>query len=553
MAMANVGCVLRLRISFDAPPPGMPSSTKYMILIEPQICRTVADVERVIKRKFGYSKKATLSLQLGGYTLPSTEKVEILQNDDSLSIQLYHINTSHAHTPKKKSKKRKMRSQSPQPSKKSKTSERETEIKPEMVKKRSKKHSKDVKKKKHEIKTENANVKIPAKAHSTRNSKSAKQLSMHPSKPTSTPTQTITRKNDKHASGKKKIKIKTKKSRTQTIVTDKGNKVTKFASTCSESSSDSDDATIATTTLNGTKKLTKVLLGKKNSSTSKCKSSSSSSSDEELALSAVKSKLAQCTGSNSKSKLISSLGGAKKNSSTSETSSSSSSSSEEKPTLSTIKAKLPQCTVKPELLKKTNYSTYLKDTSDPISGHDMMEKAVENKDTFLQSSQEETTEIKTWLTTAMNKLAQKHADEKDDGPKIIKITGHLPTECDIEKPAITLPKREYGKLKALTWPPAVNDIIAYKILEMTEHYTPEISDFKEATVLEVYSAENSATGANAIKVWLLLPAQNATKMHNGRFEMDLGDSSDEDLNDDNDNVCLLDWASLIDPRIVEVN
>eukprot|EP00727_Mastigamoeba_balamuthi_P008609 m51a1_g4370 hypothetical protein (603) ;mRNA; f:309337-311478 len=54
--------------------------------------------------------------------------------------------------------------------------------------------------------------------------------------------------------------------------------------------------------------------------------------------------------------------------------------------------------------------------------------------------------------------------------------------------ALTFP-REYEKLPALTQMPWVGDIIAYKTLELSSNFTPEMSDWKEAKVIAVDANE----------------------------------------------------------------
>lgn len=47
----------------------------------------------------------------------------------------------------------------------------------------------------------------------------------------------------------------------------------------------------------------------------------------------------------------------------------------------------------------------------------------------------------------------------------------------------SLPKTDYSSMPLLAAPPQVGQKIAFKLLELTENYTPEVSDYKEAKIL----------------------------------------------------------------------
>ncbi|KAF4115973.1 hypothetical protein G5714_003462 [Onychostoma macrolepis] len=53
----------------------------------------------------------------------------------------------------------------------------------------------------------------------------------------------------------------------------------------------------------------------------------------------------------------------------------------------------------------------------------------------------------------------------------------------LQNPPETAPKRDYAALPLLAAPPAVGQKIAFKLLELTENYTPEVSDYKEGKII----------------------------------------------------------------------
>ncbi|XP_076852879.1 coilin isoform X1 [Brachyhypopomus gauderio] len=74
-----------------------------------------------------------------------------------------------------------------------------------------------------------------------------------------------------------------------------------------------------------------------------------------------------------------------------------------------------------------------------------------------------------------------------------------------------VPKQDYSLLPLLAAPPAVGQKIAFKLLELTESYTPEVSGYKEGKILGF----NHAT--NMIELQLLTRAQ--ARSEPGKFDL----------------------------------
>ncbi|KAJ6656491.1 hypothetical protein lerEdw1_003779 [Lerista edwardsae] len=93
MAAAGSSCEapVRLRLFFDYPPPGSPSCGLCWLLLEPSQVRLVTDLISVIRDKFGFSRRAKLSLFLDGALLPPTESARLVRDNDSLRVRLEEV------------------------------------------------------------------------------------------------------------------------------------------------------------------------------------------------------------------------------------------------------------------------------------------------------------------------------------------------------------------------------------------------------------------------------------------------------------------------------
>ncbi|XP_029869657.1 coilin isoform X1 [Aquila chrysaetos chrysaetos] len=90
MAAAGGGPV-RLRLLFDYPPPGSPGCALCWLLLEPSQVRLVTDLVSLIRHRFGFSRRARLSLFLEGALLPPTESARLVRDNDSLRVKLEEV------------------------------------------------------------------------------------------------------------------------------------------------------------------------------------------------------------------------------------------------------------------------------------------------------------------------------------------------------------------------------------------------------------------------------------------------------------------------------
>uniref|UniRef100_A0A8D0KN57 Coilin n=1 Tax=Salvator merianae TaxID=96440 RepID=A0A8D0KN57_SALMN len=93
MAAAMSGCEppVRIRLFFDYPPPGTPACGLCWLLLEPSQVRLVTDLISLIREKFGFSRRAKLSLFLDGALLPPTESARLVRDNDSLRVKLEEV------------------------------------------------------------------------------------------------------------------------------------------------------------------------------------------------------------------------------------------------------------------------------------------------------------------------------------------------------------------------------------------------------------------------------------------------------------------------------
>nr|XP_033945902.1 coilin [Pseudochaenichthys georgianus] len=92
---------IRVRLHFDYPPPAVAGCRMCWLLADLNTCRVVADLESLIREKFGFSRSSVLQLFLQDCYLPHTESVCVVRDDDSLRVKvdsLAHLN-GHSSSP----------------------------------------------------------------------------------------------------------------------------------------------------------------------------------------------------------------------------------------------------------------------------------------------------------------------------------------------------------------------------------------------------------------------------------------------------------------------
>ncbi|CAL8317615.1 unnamed protein product [Arctogadus glacialis] len=78
---------VRVRLHFDYPPPGE-ERRRLWLLVDLDQCRVVADLEHVIRERFSLSSRSVLNLFIDGCYLPPTESIRVVRDNDLVSVQV---------------------------------------------------------------------------------------------------------------------------------------------------------------------------------------------------------------------------------------------------------------------------------------------------------------------------------------------------------------------------------------------------------------------------------------------------------------------------------
>ncbi|KAJ8254417.1 hypothetical protein COCON_G00210290 [Conger conger] len=87
MAASSLNTI-RVRLYFDYPPPGVSDCRMCWVLVDLNKCRVVADLASVIKEKFDFSRRTILNLFMDDCFLPPTESVYVVRDNDSIRVKV---------------------------------------------------------------------------------------------------------------------------------------------------------------------------------------------------------------------------------------------------------------------------------------------------------------------------------------------------------------------------------------------------------------------------------------------------------------------------------
>ncbi|KAL6103601.1 coil [Pungitius sinensis] len=89
---------IRLRLLFDYPPPAVVDCRMCWLLVDLSTCRVVADLESVIREKFDFGRGSILSLFVEGCYLPHTESVYVVRDNDSVRVKVDSLAQVNGHS-----------------------------------------------------------------------------------------------------------------------------------------------------------------------------------------------------------------------------------------------------------------------------------------------------------------------------------------------------------------------------------------------------------------------------------------------------------------------
>ncbi|KAG7221980.1 hypothetical protein INR49_028263 [Caranx melampygus] len=85
---ANSNSFIRVRLYFDYPPPAVCDCRMCWLLVDLNKCRVVADLESIIKEKFEFSHRSILNLFIDDCYLPHTECIFVVRDNDSVRVKV---------------------------------------------------------------------------------------------------------------------------------------------------------------------------------------------------------------------------------------------------------------------------------------------------------------------------------------------------------------------------------------------------------------------------------------------------------------------------------
>ncbi|XP_032442898.1 coilin [Xiphophorus hellerii] len=85
---AHCNKFIRLRLFFDYPPPAVVGCRMCWLLVDLNTCRVVADLESVIREKFEFSRSSILSLFIEDCYLPHTESIYVVRDNDNVRVKV---------------------------------------------------------------------------------------------------------------------------------------------------------------------------------------------------------------------------------------------------------------------------------------------------------------------------------------------------------------------------------------------------------------------------------------------------------------------------------
>ncbi|XP_010210818.1 PREDICTED: coilin [Tinamus guttatus] len=110
---------------------------------------------------------------------------------------------------------------------------------------------------------------------------------------------------------------------------------------------------------------------------------------------------------------------------------------------------------------------------------------------------------------------------------------------------VEVPKRNYSALPLLAAPPQVGERIAFKRLELTENYSPEVSDYKEGKII--------SWNADKKQIELEILSSPAVAKEPGKFDLVYQSADGAELIEyavPQDTKITESWDALIEPRLI---
>ncbi|KAJ1129718.1 hypothetical protein NDU88_008084 [Pleurodeles waltl] len=571
------GGSLRLRLFFDYPPPSTPESCQCWLLLDLSRCRLVTDLSSLIRARFGFSKRSRLSLYLQECLLPPCEAIGVVRDNDCIRVKLEEVVTYEA-----------FESGDSAIWSAGKDSKRATQV----WEKGENLHQKK-KKKKHDFESSPSKTLHFECSELKKNSKKRKGSSEETRD--SSPEGNNVDLNQKKTQKKKNIvqnkaieldsknrnvtnitKVKDKKVFDNSVNSKKVNTSKKIklqvARTGSSSASESDST--STSSLSSTKKASSKLKPLSNQSQALIKKKDGPQSVSATTETATKDAKVSKSGPSVKP-VIGTTGTSSSSSSDSDINKGSGSTLDKKRTQTD--SHFTDASLKPQQ-KKVSANSESSDSSD--SGSFVIKKPTPAP-SFVGNGDVQITPVLYGPTLNPKGIGRGVARGCGRGHDTAHWRGsggrgfrgrmrgrgrgnanHFPLDCSTENVKQQLnhsisnvsfivqnppetPKRDYSTMPLLAAPPPVGQKIAFKLLELTENYTPEVSEYKEGKVINY----NPVTQQLDLEV---SSASGAVKIP-GKFDLvyeSEGGRRTIEYALPQDTKTTQSWSSLIEPRLI---
>ncbi|XP_020507262.2 coilin [Labrus bergylta] len=97
MMAAHSNNFIRVRLLFEYPPPATADCRMCWLLVDLNRCRVVSDLEGLIREKFEFSRRSILNLFIDDCYLPHTESVYVVRDNDSVRVKVDHLAPVNGH------------------------------------------------------------------------------------------------------------------------------------------------------------------------------------------------------------------------------------------------------------------------------------------------------------------------------------------------------------------------------------------------------------------------------------------------------------------------
>ncbi|XP_009868131.1 PREDICTED: coilin, partial [Apaloderma vittatum] len=134
-----------------------------------------------------------------------------------------------------------------------------------------------------------------------------------------------------------------------------------------------------------------------------------------------------------------------------------------------------------------------------------------------------------------------------EGPKQRPLNEAVTNTSVLVQNPVEVPKRDYSMLPLLAAPPQVGERIAFKRLELTENYSPEVSDYKEGKIIG-WNADKKQ-----IELEILSSSAGQAAKEPGKFDLVYQSADGAELIEyavSQDTKITESWDALIEPRLI---